>query len=534
MNALLLILPFLVLGTIPAFAVTVTSESLDDVSLLKIENDGIAEIHAVKMWLDDDLKFKSFTAESGWQGQITPTGIMIFAADEPLYQDESAKFGIKTDEIGPQINYEILDIDGDVIEQGIHAVGETTSDVDSIPPKEIVVPDFGIKEGISTISLVPSTLYPGSTFRILGDAFSADNELDIIIDGAKSGTISIDTDTFVYTASVPQDAKDSISVTIDDGQLRIEETFDVREPIVIPPIANDTVKTIEKDLSIISATHDSESKRLKVSGEYSADRSLIFKIFNDADELLSTGPISTNEFGNWYYDEPLPFSVAGQVEFIVGVNNNMINHTFVMDAQPMLDSNQLFLFSEKNHFESSETPIFQIRGDPSLKYKYNLFSDTESEGDKGIISEGTIEMTQAGFTEIEFEDVRFRQGVYSLHVDNGFNEEILFFGISLDRTEVEFVITPSSETLDADKPINLVLNCVKAPDATVPCDRPMNALFAINVYNINNTAVLSESFLADKAGDLIPKQLHHDLIPGNYTLHAQSGSKFSEARFLLN
>ena len=525
MKIFLLILPFLFLGIIPAFAeINVTSESVETTSLLKIQNDDATQINSVRMWTGDGYEFKSFTAELSWNGKLSAAGVLVFTTNTPLLPGESVKFGIKTDKPNPIINYKILNND-DVLKQGVHTAdnSNTKPAPEILKNNPIVEQSFGISDD-STIKIVPSILYPDSIFRIAGSGFAADAQLDISLDNTKLGSITTKSDTFVFTAKIPQGAKNKISITIDDGKTTIDESFNIKDASAKQTRElKKNITPINLPLKITSSDIDTQFKKLTVDGQYKGNKSLVVKIFDEAQTLLTTSAVKTDNLGKWKYDKPLPFRVIGPIEFVIGINNDIVNQTFTLDEIPMINSNGFLLITEKNFFENKETPTFQIRGDPILNYKYTLITSADE-----ILKQGTLNMTSSGHTVLDFDGIKFKKGIYNLHVTNGFDEKTSFFGINLEKSSTEFTISPSSETLDADEPIVLVLNCIKKPESK-SCNQITNTLFTINIFDSEKTTVLSEYFISDNHGNLVPSTLHHSLGTGNYTIHSQSGSNFSTA-----
>ncbi len=49
----------------------------------------------------------------GWLGEKTPQGVIIFTSSEPIKPGESVKFGVKTNESNPGINWKALDKKGE-------------------------------------------------------------------------------------------------------------------------------------------------------------------------------------------------------------------------------------------------------------------------------------------------------------------------------------------------------------------------------------------------------------------------------------
>ena len=55
------------------------------------------DVKTFRIWLSQNANFESFKTEKGWIGEKTPQGVIIFTSSEPIKENESVKFGIKTD-----------------------------------------------------------------------------------------------------------------------------------------------------------------------------------------------------------------------------------------------------------------------------------------------------------------------------------------------------------------------------------------------------------------------------------------------------
>ena len=105
----------IILISIPdAFAEDITANSfgLDETVIVEFTNDSNEEINTFRIWLGSDFNFKSFKTEKGWVGEKTPQGVIIFTTPEPIKKGESVKFGVKTDNKNPGVNWKALDEKG--------------------------------------------------------------------------------------------------------------------------------------------------------------------------------------------------------------------------------------------------------------------------------------------------------------------------------------------------------------------------------------------------------------------------------------
>jgi hypothetical protein len=97
--------------------VIATSIGFEDSVILELKNSrgNTDNIDTVRIWLSGDNEFKSFKTEQGWMGKNTPQGVIIFTSQNNVNPGEGVKFGIKTTEQNPIINWKALNGNGEVI-----------------------------------------------------------------------------------------------------------------------------------------------------------------------------------------------------------------------------------------------------------------------------------------------------------------------------------------------------------------------------------------------------------------------------------
>ena len=93
------------------------STGFEDSTILELKNNrgNTASIDMVRIWLSGENEFKSFKTENGWMGKNTPQGVIVFTSQTEISPGQSVKFGIKTIENNPVINWKALDSKGEVI-----------------------------------------------------------------------------------------------------------------------------------------------------------------------------------------------------------------------------------------------------------------------------------------------------------------------------------------------------------------------------------------------------------------------------------
>ncbi len=102
--------------------IMVKSKFFEKSTIIEFTNEGKEEVNSIRIWLGSDYNFESFKTEMGWLGEKTPQGVIIFTSSEPIKPGESVKFGVKTNESNPGINWKALDKKGEQM-----GVGKSTA-----------------------------------------------------------------------------------------------------------------------------------------------------------------------------------------------------------------------------------------------------------------------------------------------------------------------------------------------------------------------------------------------------------------------
>ena len=157
-----------------------TSTGFEDSTILELKNSrgNNANIDTVRIWLSGDNEFKSFKTEEGWMGKNTPQGVIVFTSQSEINPGESVKFGIKTIENNPVINWKALDSNGEIISSASTTI---TNSATSQNKPELNTPKIiTIKEN-SNFRFIPERPASDSDFRVVGEEFVPNQSLDFYI-----------------------------------------------------------------------------------------------------------------------------------------------------------------------------------------------------------------------------------------------------------------------------------------------------------------------------------------------------------------
>ena len=190
-------------GTSFADEVIGTSTGFEDSTILELKNSrgNTANIDTVRIWLSGDNEFKSFKTEEGWMGKNTPQGVIIFTSQNEINPGQSVKFGIKTIENNPVINWKAVDSSGKVISSASTTV--TSSEISQNKPELNQPKIVTIKES-SSFRFIPERPASNSDFRVVGEQFVPNQSLDFYISNELHKSVKVDENgRILFTASLP-------------------------------------------------------------------------------------------------------------------------------------------------------------------------------------------------------------------------------------------------------------------------------------------------------------------------------------------
>ena len=99
--------------------IDVKSVGVQETSIITFTNNGIKDVKIFRIWLSQDANFQSFKTEKGWIGERNSQGVIVFSSSDPIKENQSVKFGIKTDKSNPVINWKGVDENNSVVDTGV-------------------------------------------------------------------------------------------------------------------------------------------------------------------------------------------------------------------------------------------------------------------------------------------------------------------------------------------------------------------------------------------------------------------------------
>lgn len=402
----------------------------ENASIMEFTNNSGTPVTSFTFWLAAGQSFESFKTESGWTGKKTPHGTIEFTTAGMLETGESVKFGVRTSEANPGINWNAIDAGGNQID-----IGRTVSESVDLPgPATEPDPDVGAepdpdpvieqpKSGVladSAFRVIPEKPKVGSTIRVTGEKFGADQQFDLYMDAQKLGTFRSDSSgNFVTTAEIPGgQAADRISLRVVDSE-GSEKTFSIRlgdADHILP--AGD----------IMLGVHDTPSTlhrgdALDVTGTVRPGSTITASVRDSGGSLITTITAKSDTGGDWMLPEPILIPLDAEFDtYSMEISDGRESKTRTWQVA---SSKVIVMEPSKTIFEPGETMSFNGTARPNTVIEFILEDPLEKE----IYSE-TYETDNAGSVKFEYTtQFSSHEGTYTLIATQGDDKEFVFAGL---------------------------------------------------------------------------------------------------------
>jgi len=376
--------------------IIVKSSGVEKTSIITFTNDGTKDVKTFRIWLSQDANFESFKTEKGWIGEKNSQGVIVFSSSESIKENQSVKFGIKTDKSSPVINWKGLDNTNSVIDTGVISTTkiQKVNEISTIEGNNITIDNDGEIYSDSVFRIIPDKPNSGSTIRVTGENFGALQSFDFHIDDKKIG--SFDTDSngkFITTMQVPdnvsgdridfkiknnQGEEKIISLRLGENQNRIEKTEDTKI----------TVNGIDKVVN--------RGDNLELFGTGSPGSALIIEIKGPNQNTINSRTIKVDGTGNWKLESPIniPYDLPfGKYSITTsdGRNQNLKYWTIETDKTILISPTELM-------FEPGSIIKFNGTALPNQLIELVLENNLGKEVTSDIINVG-----ESGFLEFEYQ-----------------------------------------------------------------------------------------------------------------------------------
>ncbi len=422
LSLVLLCLTVVIIIPINAYAtetINAKSFSFEETTIIEFTNGGKEDVNSFRIWLGSDINFKSFKTESGWIGERTPQGVIIFTSSESVKPGESIKIGVKTDKTNLGINWKALDKNEKQIE-----IGKT---IPKELPKAIInekLTGENSGDGIlsdSAFRIIPEKPNAGSTIRVTGDNFGALQQFDFYINTDKIGTFETDEDGyFISTVTIPKNqnadrvdfsVKDKagnekkISLRIGEVENRIPETENIKL----------TIKGIPEVLH--------RGDFLEISGTSQPNGGITASVKDTDGKIINTRTAKVDSKGDWKIDEPIIVSVDasfGRYSAVISDGKDEISTSWVLESGKVITLTPTTL-----KFSPGEAIKFNGTALPNKILEVILEDPLGDEKFSDI-----IQVSESGIVEFEYQTANVdKKGTWTLIATQDGNREFIFAGL---------------------------------------------------------------------------------------------------------
>ena len=407
--------------------INVKSIGLEETTIITITNESMKDIKSFRIWLSENFNFESFKTEKNWIGEKNSQGVIIFTSSNSIKIGESVKFGIKTDEVNPAINWKGLDQNGITIETGFVKPGKIL-DVNKNPDiKSNQNNDSGT--GIfseSKFKIIPNNPNPGSTIRITGEQFASVQKFDFYVDSTKIGDFTTDKNgKFITTMIIPENVQDrvdfkiksydgtekKVSLRLGEGVNRISESEEIKL----------TIEGIDKIVN--------RGDILNVFGNGSPDKALSIKVLSPKQDIINTRTTEVDTQGKWKLSESIniPFDAEfGKYSIVVSDGKNQVLKYWELKNNKIILINPVEMM-----YEPGEIIQFEGTALPGITLELIL---EDPLGDE--VASDTIEVDESGTVNFEYQSTENddKEGTWTLIATQKDNKEFIYVGYGVFPT----------------------------------------------------------------------------------------------------
>ena len=417
---LILVFTLLVIST-PLYSyaegtVNVESTSFEKSTIIEFTNDGTKEIHSFRIWLSSDFNFDSFKTESGWIGEKTPQGVIIFTSKDPVSSGESVKFGIKTNESKPGVNWKAIDQTGEQIEIGKSIPNDFPNKASTSSVK-----NTGVLEN-SSFRIIPDKPNAGSSIRVTGDNFGDSQQFEFFINTKKLGVFNTDNNGhFITTFEIPEDQKTERVDFIIKDQKGQEKKISLRlgeEGTQLP--SSEIVRLTVKGIPEVMHRGDF----LEIFGTAQPGSAITASIKGPSGEVINTRTSEVDAKGMWKLPEPIivpldtPF---GRYTAEITDGRETISPTWLVET-----SKVILIAPTSIKFEPGETLKFNGTAVPDQSIELVL---EDPLGEQKISD--IFPVDSSGIVKFEYETQANvdREGTWTLIATQGKFKEFIYTGL---------------------------------------------------------------------------------------------------------
>ena len=415
----------LILTPLNAYAeeMNVKSVGLDKTTIITLTNDGSKEVKTFRIWLSQDANFQSFKTEKGWIGEKTPQGVIVFSSSESIKENESVKFGIKTDKPNPVINWKGLDQTSSIIDTGVI----TTTTMKSVIQNPEISEEKNIKNNNGEIfsdsifRIIPDKPNPGSTIRVTGENFGASQFFDFYINDNKIGSFETDNKGHFMTTMIIPDTedKDRVDFKIKNNQGE-EKVISLR----LGNSENRITELIDNKISVNGIKNIIyRGDILEISGTATPGTAVITEIKDPEQVVINSRTAKVDGTGNWKLETPIniPYDAQfGKYSITVSDGRNQSLKYWEVKTDKIILINPTEIM-----FDPGQIIKFNGTAVPNQLIEFILEDNLGNE-----ISSDIINVSETGFIEFEYQTTENddEEGTWTLIATQKENKEFVYVG----------------------------------------------------------------------------------------------------------
>ena len=473
---------------------------------LKNSRGNTDSIDTVRVWLSGDNEFKSFKTEQGWMGKNTPQGVIIFSSEKEIGPGENVKFGIKTIENNPTINWKAVNSNGEVISTASTKILTTDSNNEQT---ELNQPEIVAIKDESIFRFIPEKPNSNSEFRVVGENFVPDQELDFYIGNKLDKSIKVDGDgKILFSSKIPKLNNEERTEFILRDSGGNEKVLSFR----VPQIENREIADIIK-LSLGNTPQ--KIKRgdvINLEGMATPNTTLTVtnKLLNG--DILNIETVQVRFDGKWSYDDLIsPTLELGVISIEINDGKSKVLRNIEVISAKLIN-----IYTIQTKFESGDIITFEGTAIPNTEMSIIVEDSIGAE----IISR-SVSVGELGDVLFNIEIPRGAiEGTYILTAYQNDEDGVTTFGIGQEPEPI-IIVRPTK------------LNFSAGEMAEITIQGQPNAQVSIILIDSADREKFSDSINLGPDGKEIYKIDTRDMPTGSFTFNAKRGESSGSALFTV-
>ena len=495
-------------GTSFADEVIATSTGFEDSTILELKNSrgNTENIDTVRIWLSGDNEFKSFKTEEGWMGKNTPQGVIVFTSQNEISPGQSVKFGIKTIENNPIINWKALDSSGEIISSASTTV---TNSIISQDKPELNQPKIVTIKEDSNFRFIPEKPASNSNFRVVGENFVPNQSLDFYISNELQKSVKVDENGHIlFTAKVPIILNDERTEFVLRDSGGNEKSLSIR----VPQLENREIADVIK-LSLGNTPQEvKRGDTITLEGMSTPNTTLTITTKDTNGDILEIDTIQVRFDGKWTYDNLFaPDLELGTISIEIDDGKSKALRNIEVISAKLIN-----ITSFETSIDAGN--IIEFRGSAIPDQEMSVIIE-DSIGTE--IFSRTVSVSESGMVNFNVEIPRGSvEGTYILSAFQGDESGITIFGVGQEPEPILIV-----------RPVKL--NFTNGEEVNVEIQGPSNAQVSIILIDSADREKFSDTVNLGPDGKEMYKINSNDLPTGAFTVNAKRGESSGSAVFTI-